>query len=1221
MITDEEAAEEAARLYCALAMEDRADRAVMPQLRSLARFYELREALVDGDDMLRAWVRTRHFYYRLYALDPEEVSEQFRSWLNDGGAQSDLWGCPPSVWAQEIRGNADLLVRPEKGGAPQGGDESAGGPEASVAVDELLLVAGTGALLVPPGHPQWAEMGAAYAYVRRALAELGEEQRLDEAITVLEDVVARLPEGDTRRRQYVAELGDCHRLRAEWDGDVGAAELAVGHLREAVGTGAIDTDEEVVDAVNLAVALVGLHNLSTDTDGDLLGEAEDVLCRARRCPGLSGTRRAMVLMNLASVLADRYGEHADICLLNESITMSREALDYAPDGSVERMRCQANLAITMVRLAETTSDTDLLSEADALLDEALSGARGPTAERAQITGALGAVRALLADGASVELFRDALDALRPRDPRRASALVNLAAAALHRYQRLGDVGSLAQHVDLLRQALRATPATSRQRSTPMLGLAQALLLSGTDESLAEGQQLLREVAETPWAKPSEISYAKARLGKILHDKFVTTRDKAVVELRAQAAMTADTALRDGYPLRDRTAAPGTVKAGHILRGRGDIALLQEAVATLRRSLEPPAEVLPVAQLAWLSGALLSLYHYTGDTAHLDEAVSLARRTASGRTADARNVAHLGYLLRVQQAADAGHGLLAEAADHSRRAATDTTAGFDTRVQASVEWARCERALGRSAEAAGAYAYALDLVEYAPWSGTDRDDTQRIPGSFIGLAGEAAAHAVERGEPERAVELLEQGRGVVLSHVLDARSAYHRVHAVDQELARDFADVQRKIERLASPGSVPSSLFEDGDALRALDATSERLAAVQERQQLTDRIRLLPGLGDFLRRPSFSTLRRAARGGPVVMLNVSPLRCDALLVTRSAVRVVPLPSVTEALASTYARRYAVGVRLLGEVGHTALQKSGREMVLATMQWLWDSVCAPVLGALGHTRRCTPEQAPRVWWCPTGPLVSLPLHSAGLHGTRQDTSPQTVLDRVVSSYTPTLRSLVAAYDSGASARSAEDRPLAVAATGPAAEDGFEVRGPRGPDVPEADVESFMAAFPQARLLTGPTATRQEVLAALPHASWAHFACHGETGGSGDSPFLKLYGSKLSAADLMDVSLERAEFAFLSACESSVTPGHLVDESLSMASAMQLAGFRHVIGTLWPISDAHANDVPRLLYAYLTAPGAGEPGISDTAVALHRSVLALRERYPHAQTMWGAYVHLGP
>ena len=52
---------------------------------------------------------------------------------------------------------------------------------------------------------------------------------------------------------------------------------------------------------------------------------------------------------------------------------------------------------------------------------------------------------------------------------------------------------------------------------------------------------------------------------------------------------------------------------------------------------------------------------------------------------------------------------------------------------------------------------------------------------------------------------------------------------------------------------------------------------------------------------------------------------------------------------------------------------------------------------------------MWWCPTGPLTILPIHAAGHHADSvSGTTPtkQSVLDRVVSSYAPTLSALIRA-----------------------------------------------------------------------------------------------------------------------------------------------------------------------------------------------------------------------
>lgn len=68
-------------------------------------------------------------------------------------------------------------------------------------------------------------------------------------------------------------------------------------------------------------------------------------------------------------------------------------------------------------------------------------------------------------------------------------------------------------------------------------------------------------------------------------------------------------------------------------------------------------------------------------------------------------------------------------------------------------------------------------------------------------------------------------------------------------------------------------------------------------------------------------------------------------------------------------------------------------------------------------------------------------------------------------------------------------------------------------------------------------------------------------------------------------------------------LVDKAVHLASAFQLAGFRHVIGTLWEVSDSHRVDVARVVYETLR-----NEGMTDIAVCqgLHQAVKALLDRH---------------
>lgn len=109
--------------------------------------------------------------------------------------------------------------------------------------------------------------------------------------------------------------------------------------------------------------------------------------------------------------------------------------------------------------------------------------------------------------------------------------------------------------------------------------------------------------------------------------------------------------------------------------------------------------------------------------------------------------------------------------------------------------------------------------------------------------------------------------------------------------------------------------------------------------------------------------------------------------------------------------------------------------------------------------------------------------------------------------------------------------------------------------------------------------------------------------DDVSLPSFGS--DASDL-DSTFEESTLAnlttFLSACSSGQNKGKdLSGESLHMIGAMQMAGFRHVIGTLGEIFDRPCIEVAETFYETLQRRG----GLTNDAVALglHLTVRKLR------------------
>ncbi len=151
--------------------------------------------------------------------------------------------------------------------------------------------------------------------------------------------------------------------------------------------------------------------------------------------------------------------------------------------------------------------------------------------------------------------------------------------------------------------------------------------------------------------------------------------------------------------------------------------------------------------------------------------------------------------------------------------------------------------------------------------------------------------------------------------------------------------------------------------------------------------------------------------------------------------------------------------------------------------------------------------------------------------------------------------------------------------------------------------------------------EVLRALERHSWAHFSCHGVSDPSSPSNSgLILHDGRLSAFDLSARRPVDAELAFLSACSTSRGGVDLPDEAVHLAPSFQLAGFTHVIGTLWTVSDRIARRLTEGFYAALREDAdLGRP--FDPALALHHPVRELREELLPAPHLWAAHVHIGP
>ncbi|KAJ6630294.1 CHAT domain-containing protein, partial [Mycena sp. CBHHK59/15] len=273
--------------------------------------------------------------------------------------------------------------------------------------------------------------------------------------------------------------------------------------------------------------------------------------------------------------------------------------------------------------------------------------------------------------------------------------------------------------------------------------------------------------------------------------------------------------------------------------------------------------------------------------------------------------------------------------------------------------------------------------------------------------------------------------------------------------------------------------------------------------------------------------------------------------------------------------------------------------------------PVIQALKLQKS---DHPPRLWWCPTGPFAFLPIHAAGIYNSGELN--ECVADYMISSYTPTLSSLLASQ----SQSSAPSNP-------------FKVTAVIQPDTPgysclpftEKELVKIEEKVPKQWLTSFGTAERQASIdRVLPHlqtSSIVHFACHGIQDAAKPLQSALLIGDeRLTVAQIMEKSAsshntpentteKQMGLAFLSACQTAMGDEKVPDEAMHLAASLLFAGFHSVVATMWTMYDPDGPEIAEAFYGHL---------FRNSAEALHLAVAKLRKTVPFAR--WVPFVHYG-
>jgi CHAT domain-containing protein len=83
-------------------------------------------------------------------------------------------------------------------------------------------------------------------------------------------------------------------------------------------------------------------------------------------------------------------------------------------------------------------------------------------------------------------------------------------------------------------------------------------------------------------------------------------------------------------------------------------------------------------------------------------------------------------------------------------------------------------------------------------------------------------------------------------------------------------------------------------------------------------------------------------------------------------------------------------------------------------------------------------------------------------------------------------------------------------------------------------------------------------------------------------------------------------------------LADESLHIANAFQVAGFAHVIGSLWRVADDVSVRVVEIFYKTLAENSNAKFSNQSVASVLRSALLQVRSEFPDDPDLWAPFIH---
>ena len=523
--------------------------------------------------------------------------------------------------------------------------------------------------------------------------------------------------------------------------------------------------------------------------------------------------------------------------------------------------------------------------------------------------------------------------------------------------------------------------------------------------------------------------------------------------------------------------------------------------------------------------------------------------------------------------------------------------------------------------------ALKLLPFICDRYLGRTDQQYAILQISGLAADACSLSLRIGHVHEALQQLEFGRGIILGYLMDGRSDL-------AQLQNDYPGLANEYEALRFKAYTDISAKEP---IIREQLHRERREAASRLEDCLHQIRQKDGYERFLMDPTLDELKQSAIEGPIIIVNATDFGCDAIIVSTSEVQAIALPEMNSSKAPPFFKerlgRYkTIDPEQLKKYERDVESDLGSvkldiEADVEYMSWLWSSCVKPILKVVTDNRLSDSNELLRVWWIGAGIAGSFPFHAAGqyIQGVENIRDYENTLSQIIPSYTPTIKAL--SYARSCASRAAKVNGNETSILVVAMPTTPKHRSLPGVDREKLAIQQMTRDFCRIKALESPTAKR--VLEDMGGYDIVHFACHGSADPKDPSNshlLLQTSGPSGPVVDELTVSdiskkntLGRTLIAYLSACSTAgVEASKHADECLHIASAFQVAGFAHVIGSLWPADDDVCVRLAESFYRSL-AKTATKHSNRDVAEAYRNAILEIRSKFA-SPSLWGSFTHWG-